>query len=276
MRHILAFLKEAEKTRFSFTIFSMNNALTEKTKYTTTKSTKNKDDGSLHFLHRQPESGLILHRSCVICVIYDGGRPPESGHVTKSRLLIGQHGNGSSTFVFQVMGILKPVTVSTDTGLQLSHSPMVGCHSLYGSNFDFRMTYLASRHPRQRVGVPSHSAEVPSPEAGRGTISWGWPIRSRDLVTWPVSGGLWKKWRLPSSLFFRALRRGVLCFSVEAFFMEKIVKQNWLFWQRICRFFLFFQKIENRPNRSYGNQNLTHKVSDNLPLVSEKVVALCL
>ena len=47
------------------------------------------------------------------------------------------HGNGSSTFVFQVMGILKPVTVSTDTGLQLSHSPMVGCHSLYGSNFDW-------------------------------------------------------------------------------------------------------------------------------------------
>ena len=47
-----------------------------------------------------------------------------------------RHGNGSSAFVFQVMGILKPVTVSTDKGLQLSHSPMVGCHSLYGSNFD--------------------------------------------------------------------------------------------------------------------------------------------
>ena len=30
-----------------------------------------------------------------------------------------------------------------------------------------------------------------------------------------------------------------------------------------------------RQNRSYGNQNLTHKVSDNLPLVSRKVVALC-
>ena len=57
------------------------------------------------------------------------------------------HGNGSSTFVFQVMGILKPVTVSTDKGLQLSHSPMVGCNSLDGSNFDFRMTYLASQHP---------------------------------------------------------------------------------------------------------------------------------
>ena len=52
------------------------------------------------------------------------------------------HGNGSSTFIFQVMGILKPVTVSTDKGLQFSHSPMVGCHSLFGSNFYFRMTYF--------------------------------------------------------------------------------------------------------------------------------------
>ena len=47
------------------------------------------------------------------------------------------HGNGSSAFVFQVTGILKPVTVSTDKGLQLSHSHMGGCNSLYGSNFDF-------------------------------------------------------------------------------------------------------------------------------------------
>ena len=27
------------------------------------------------------------------------------------------HGNGSSAFIFQVTGILKPVTVSTDKGL---------------------------------------------------------------------------------------------------------------------------------------------------------------
>ena len=46
------------------------------------------------------------------------------------------HRNGSSAFVFQVTGILNPVTVSTDKGLQLSHSHMVGCNSLYGSNFD--------------------------------------------------------------------------------------------------------------------------------------------
>ena len=38
------------------------------------RARKNEDDGSLHFFHRPPESGLILHRSCVI---YDGGRPPE-------------------------------------------------------------------------------------------------------------------------------------------------------------------------------------------------------
>ena len=32
-----------------------------------------------------------------------------------------------------------------------SHSPMVGCNSLYGSNFDFCMAYFASRHPRGMV-----------------------------------------------------------------------------------------------------------------------------
>ena len=52
------------------------------------------------------------------------------------------HGNGSSAFIFQVTGILKPVTDSTDKILQLSHSHMAGCNSLYGSNFDFRMTYF--------------------------------------------------------------------------------------------------------------------------------------
>ena len=39
------------------------------------------------FFRRPPESGLILHRSCVI---YDGCRLPETGHVTRSWLLIGQ------------------------------------------------------------------------------------------------------------------------------------------------------------------------------------------
>ena len=40
------------------------------------------------------------------------------------------HRNGSSTFIFQVMGFLKLVTGSVDKGLRLSHSKMVGCHSL--------------------------------------------------------------------------------------------------------------------------------------------------
>ena len=61
------------------------------------------------------------------------------------------HGNGSSTFVFQVTGILKPVTVFADKGLRLSHSQMVGCHSLYGSNFDFCMTNLDSQHPWRKL-----------------------------------------------------------------------------------------------------------------------------
>ena len=67
------------------------------------------------------------------------------------------HGNGSSAFVFQVMGILKPVTVSTDKGLQLSHSHMGGCNSLYGSNFDFQEGPEGPLQPsagaRRRVAV---------------------------------------------------------------------------------------------------------------------------
>jgi len=40
MRHVLAFLKEAKKTQFSFAIFSMNNPSKQKTKYTTKKNMK--------------------------------------------------------------------------------------------------------------------------------------------------------------------------------------------------------------------------------------------
>ena len=38
-----------------------------------------------------------------------------------------------------------------------------------------------------------------------------------------------KNLRLLSSSFFRDRRRGVLCFLVDAFFMEKMAKQNHLF-----------------------------------------------
>merc|ERR1712226_1299245 len=64
------------------------------------------------------------------------------GFLNVLKVLNMSHGNGSSAFVFQVTGILKPVTVSTDKMLQLSHSHMAGCNSLYGSNFDFCMTYF--------------------------------------------------------------------------------------------------------------------------------------
>ena len=47
------------------------------------------------------------------------------------------HGNDSSALVFQVTGFLKPVTGSADPGVRLSHLKIVGCHSLYGANFDF-------------------------------------------------------------------------------------------------------------------------------------------
>ena len=61
------------------------------------------------------------------------------------------HGNGSSAFVFQVTGILKPVTISTDKGLRLSHSFMVGCNSLYRSNFDFNFFVLKITSPTSDV-----------------------------------------------------------------------------------------------------------------------------
>merc|ERR1712226_1085483 len=73
------------------------------------------------------------------------------GFLNVLKVLNMSHGNGSSAFVFQVTEILKPVTVSTDKRVQLSHSPMVGCNSLYGSNFDFRMTYFDVRHFRQKL-----------------------------------------------------------------------------------------------------------------------------
>ena len=50
------------------------------------------------------------------------------------------------------MCIFRPIELFYhDWVLQLSHSPMVGCNSLYGSNFDFCMTYLASWHPRRKL-----------------------------------------------------------------------------------------------------------------------------
>ena len=84
---VLTFLKKAEKGDFvsQFSPWKMHQQKKQSTPRQ--RTWKNKEDGSLHFFRRPPESGLILHRSCVI---YDGSRPPETGHVTKSWLLIGQ------------------------------------------------------------------------------------------------------------------------------------------------------------------------------------------
>ena len=47
------------------------------------------------------------------------------------------HGNGCSAFVSQHRWKFLPVTCFTDPGLRFSHTKLVGCHSLYWSNFDF-------------------------------------------------------------------------------------------------------------------------------------------
>ena len=66
------------------------------------------------------------------------------------------HGNGSSTFVFQVMGILKPVTVSIDKGLQLFNSRMVGCHLLSWRNLQKKIAFfrLFSRERSETCDTP--------------------------------------------------------------------------------------------------------------------------
>ena len=71
-------------------------------------------------------------------------------HFPNIFLIILSHNLFSNVHVH--MCIFRPIELFYhDWVLQLSHSPMVGCNSLYGSNFDFRMTYLASRHPRTKL-----------------------------------------------------------------------------------------------------------------------------
>merc|ERR1712105_16768 len=94
--------------------------------------------------------GSISRRATTSMVVKNGTKKTFEGFLNVLNVLNMSHGNGSSAFVFQVMEILKPVTVSTDKGLQLSHSHMVGCNLLYGSNFDFCMTNFDERHPRRK------------------------------------------------------------------------------------------------------------------------------
>ena len=51
---------------------------------------------------------------------------------------------------FKLLGIFKPVIVSTDKGLQLCHSRMVGCHLLSWRNLRKKITFfqLFSKKPK--------------------------------------------------------------------------------------------------------------------------------
>ena len=56
------------------------------------------------------------------------------------------HGNGSSTLVSQLIWKWLTVYYSMDPGQHFLHKKLVGCHSLYGSNFDFLMTNFRRQH----------------------------------------------------------------------------------------------------------------------------------
>ena len=131
MRHVLAFLKKAEKGDFVFW-WSM-----EKRKTT------------IVFIFYALRRGV----PCFFCrCIFHGEncetKSPFFGFFQKSQNM--SHGNGSSAFVFQVMGIIKPVMVSTDKGLQLFHSQMVGCHLLSWRNLQKKIAFfrLFSKKPK--------------------------------------------------------------------------------------------------------------------------------
>ena len=81
--------------------------------------------------------GSISSSATTSMVVKNGTKKTFEGFLNVLNVLNMSHRNGSSAFVFQVTGFLKPVTGSADPGIRLSHSKMVGCHSLYGSNFDF-------------------------------------------------------------------------------------------------------------------------------------------
>ena len=92
--------------------------------------------------------GSISSGATTFMVVKNVTKKTFEGFLNVLNVLNMSHGNGSSAFVFQVTGFLKPVTGYVDKGIQLSHLQMLGCNSLYGSNFNFCMTYLDSWHPR--------------------------------------------------------------------------------------------------------------------------------
>ena len=71
------------------------------------------------------------------------------------------------------MGILKPVMVSTDKGLQLFHSQMVGCHLLSWRNLQKKIAFfrLFSREQSETCDTPKgiYFSELKNLGGGSGT-----------------------------------------------------------------------------------------------------------
>merc|ERR1712148_153124 len=65
--------------------------------------------------------GSISSGATTSMVVKNRTKKTFEGFLNVLNVLNMSHRNGSSAFVFQVTGILKLVTVSTDKGLQLSH-----------------------------------------------------------------------------------------------------------------------------------------------------------
>jgi len=66
--------------------------------------------------------GSISSGTTTSMVVKNGTKIFFEGFLNVLNVLNMSHVNGSSALVFQVTEILKPVTVSTDKGLRLSHS----------------------------------------------------------------------------------------------------------------------------------------------------------
>ena len=99
-----------------------------------------------HFCTYHQASGAPLSKNFdqPARVVKNGTKKTFEGFLNVLNVLNMSHGNGSSAFVFQVTGILKPVTDSTDKMLQLSHSNMVSVGA---------RTRMAVGHPNVLVKV---------------------------------------------------------------------------------------------------------------------------
>ena len=76
------------------------------------------------------------------------------------------------------MGILKPVMVSTDKGLQLFHSWMVGCHLLLWRNLQKKIAFFQIFS--NKCESPTGDALVP---AKKGRLMFVKTIHGHDRIT---------------------------------------------------------------------------------------------